>query len=67
MNMLFQVCVEGNIGSGKTTLIDYFSNIPDVEVGTGLTINHSYRSIGQKTMQRLVGLYNYCVMVHNSK
>lgn len=28
----FQVCVEGNIASGKTSFLNYFDGTPDVEV-----------------------------------
>jgi deoxynucleoside kinase len=31
-NRPFTVIVEGNIGSGKTTFLNYFSNFKDVEV-----------------------------------
>ncbi len=27
-----QVCVEGNIGSGKSTMLEFFKDNPDIEV-----------------------------------
>lgn len=38
----FRVAIEGNVGSGKSTLIKYFENFKEVEVNPVSIINYIF-------------------------
>ena len=53
----FQICVEGNIASGKTSFLKYFDGTPDIEV-------RNYKIVYKcsKHIEQLIGSTNYCFL-----
>ena len=58
--LIFQVCVEGNIGSGKTTFLEYFKKFSNIiEVKT--KYNHEPpKAIGSRPAIAIVECPAYC-------